>query len=42
MLTYENQALIKYMVEAIRPHLEDGQKVIWRAAFRWHDDNGAL
>jgi hypothetical protein len=28
--------------DLLRPYLKPGQKVIWREAFRWHDDNGVL
>lgn len=32
-------ALIAYQ---LRPFLKPGDKVIWREAFRWHDDNGVM
>jgi len=28
--------------DLLRPYLKEGQKVIWREAFRWQDDNGVL
>lgn len=30
------------VADLLRPFLKEGQKVIWREAFRWHDDNGVL
>jgi hypothetical protein len=30
------------VADLLRPFLKDGQKVIWREPFRWHDDNGVL
>lgn len=30
------------VADLLRPFLEEGQKVIWREPFRWHDDNGVL
>lgn len=42
VLTYEWRPLIDSVVESVRPFLKDGEKIIWRAPFRWHDDNGVL
>ncbi len=28
--------------DLLRPFLKEGEKVIWREPFRWHDDNGVL
>lgn len=42
ILTYEYRALIDSIVAAIRPYLEAGEKIIWRAPFRWMDDCGVL
>ncbi|ABX35850.1 hypothetical protein Daci_4118 [Delftia acidovorans SPH-1] len=30
------------VADLLRPFLKEGDKVIWRDAFRWHDDNGPL
>lgn len=30
------------VADALRPYLAEGQKVIWREPFRWHDDGGVL
>lgn len=30
------------VADLLRPLLKEGDKVIWREPFRWHDDNGVL
>lgn len=42
MLPYENRPLMEAIVSYVKPFLEDGQKVIFRQPFRWHDENGML
>ncbi|WP_213308273.1 hypothetical protein [Paraburkholderia sacchari] len=32
----------KSVADALRPFLVDGQKIIWREPFRWHDDRGVM
>lgn len=40
MITYENETLIQAIVEAVRPHLKEGEFIVYRAPFRWmHKDN---
>lgn len=36
------KSLSAAVADSLRPFLCDGQKVIWREPFRWHDDNGVL
>lgn len=38
----EAKPLTAAVADALRPYLGEGQKVIWREAFRWKDDNGVL
>jgi len=40
ILTYEREDMMKSLVAAITPFLEDGEKVIWRGPFRWMDKDG--
>jgi len=37
-----SKSLTASVADALRPFLAEGQKVIWREAFRWHDDDGVL
>lgn len=30
------------VADLLRPFLKEGDKVIWREPFRWHDDDGVL
>ena len=39
---YQDYAIIKPMVKRLTEHLNEGEKVIWRDAFRWHDKDGVL
>lgn len=36
------KSLNAQVADLLRPFLKEGQKVIWREPFRWHDDNGVL
>jgi hypothetical protein len=36
------KSLTASVADSLRRFLSDGQKVIWREPFRWHDDNGVL
>lgn len=38
----EPKSLNAKIADQLRPFLKPGDKVIWREAFRWHDDNGVL
>lgn len=40
--TYQHYDVMKTLVDSLRPHLGDGEKIIWRDAFRWKDDQGVL
>ena len=40
--TYQNDPLMRAIRKAIRPHLKEGERLIWRDAFRWRDKNGIL
>jgi hypothetical protein len=42
VLTYERTKAIAAIVLACEQFLEPGEKVIWRAPFRWMDRNGVL
>lgn len=42
ILTYEWIPLVQSVVDSLRPFLAEGERIIWRAPFRWHDDNGVL
>ena len=39
---YEDKLLMKLVIDALRTACGKDQRVIWRAPFRWMDDNGAL
>lgn len=41
-LTHEKSGLIDSVVSALRPYLQPDESIIWRAPFRWHDDDGVL
>lgn len=36
------KSLNALIADQLRPFLKPGEKVIWREAFRWHDDDGVL
>ena len=36
------KSLNALVADQLRPYIKENQKVIWREAFRWHDDNGVL
>ncbi|MDO9132010.1 hypothetical protein [Hydrogenophaga sp.] len=38
----EPKSLNAKIADQLRPFLKPGDKVIWREAFRWHDDNGVM
>jgi cell pole-organizing protein PopZ len=38
----ERKSLNAMAADLLRPYLKPGQKVIWREAFRWFDDNGVM
>ena len=40
--TADRKSLNAMAADLLRPYLKEGQKVIWREAFRWQDDNGVL
>lgn len=42
MMGYECPAIMEPLVEALRKQCSDGERVIWRCAFRWKDDSGVL
>lgn len=36
------KSLNALVADQLRPYVKENQKVIWREAFRWHDDCGVL
>lgn len=40
--TYLNRTMIDAIRDAIRPHLKDGEQIIYRSAFRWLDDENCV
>lgn len=40
--TYQMYGVMDALKNALRPHLRDGDRLIWRDAFRWKDDGGVL
>jgi hypothetical protein len=38
--THERAPMIKALVDSLRPFLAEGEKLVWRAPFRWMDDEG--
>ncbi len=37
-LDYENHAMMKGVRDALRPHVKEGERLIYRGPFRWRDD----
>ena len=42
MPVYQNVTIMKPLIEALEANCDEGEKVIWRDAFRWKDSNGVL
>lgn len=40
MATHECSALMNSVRDAVRPHLQPGERIIYRSAFRWLGDDG--
>jgi hypothetical protein len=39
---YEDRSLTHTIADALRPFCGEGERVIWRAPFRWMDDRGVM
>lgn len=40
--TYQHYGVMRSLVDVLRPHVGPGQMLLWRDAFRWRNDDGAL
>lgn len=40
--TYQMYGVMNALKDALRPHLKHGEMLMWRDAFRWHNDTGVL
>lgn len=40
--TYQMYGVMNALKDALRPHLKAGEMLMWRDAFRWHNDKGVL
>ena len=41
-MIYQNVNIRNALIEELKKILREGEKVVWRDCFRWHDENGVL